>query len=158
MKLKLNYLIIPLITLVVSVVGSTFTSGGMEWYKTINLPAWTPPGSIIGAVWTTIFILTAISALIVWNNISHKNKIFNKIIAVFLLNAFLNVLWSFIFFSQHLIGPAVVEAAVLGLSVIALIILIYPYSKSAALLLAPYAIWVTFATYLTYAIYLVNQA
>ncbi len=154
--MKLNYLIIPLITFLVSVTGSRLTSGGMDWYKTIKLPAWTPPGSVIGFVWTTIFILSTISALIVWNKFS-RNKRFAWIIGLFLINAGLNVLWSFLFFNQHLIGWSVIEAGLLGLSVIGLIILIGPISRLAAWLLAPYAAWVSFATYLTYIIWTLNK-
>lgn len=156
MKLKLNYVVIPLITIITAVVGSSFTSSGMGWYRTINLPTWTPEGGVIGMVWTVIFILSTISALLVWNKIPHKNKRFSLIVAVFILNSVLNVFWSDLFFNLHLIGLAVLEAAALGLSVIALIILIYPFSRLAAWLLVPYALWVTFATYLTYSIYLLN--
>jgi len=153
--MKINYIIIPLITVLVAVVGSWLTSGGMEWYGTINLPEWTPAGSVIGAVWTTIFILTTLSALIVWSR-ANRNRRFWWIIVIFLINAFLNVFWSFLFFSQHLIGPAIWEAGLLDASVIALIILIWPISRLASILLVPYAGWVAFATYLTYTVWLLN--
>jgi len=153
--MKLNYIIIPLITLLVASVGSWLTSGGMGWYQTINLPAWTPAGSVIGAIWTIIFILATISALLVWNRFSHGKR-FNWIFITFAVNAFLNVLWSFLFFGQHLLSLAIIDAALLGISVIALIVLIRHASRLAALLLYPYAIWAAFATYLTYTVWLLN--
>ena len=64
--MKLNYIIIPLIAFLTATIGSFFTGTGMDWYETINLPEWTPPGYIIGIVWTIIFVLTAVSALFVW--------------------------------------------------------------------------------------------
>ncbi len=157
--MKPNYIIIPLITILTSVTGSFFTSQGMDWYKTINLPAWTPEGSFIGGVWTTIFILTTISALIVWNKSSKTpfNKRLRRIIIIFIANAALNVFWSFLFFTSHLIGLAVLEAVLLDISVIILIILIWPISKLASILLLPYAGWVAFATYLTYVIWTLNK-
>jgi len=154
--MKLNYVIIPLITLGVSWLGGRLTSGGMNWYQTIKLPAWTPPGSVIGFAWTTIFILSTISALIVWNRVSHQGR-FWWIIIIFLINAGLNLGWSWLFFNQHLIGPAVWEAGLLGLSVVVLIILIWPFSRLAAWLLVPYGGWVIFATYLTYLIWALNR-
>ncbi len=167
-KMRLNYIIIPLITLGVSWFGSRLTSSGMDWYQTINLPAWTPSGSVIGLAWTIIFILGTISALIVWNKkdkdgiASSPSALGNDtgkkwIIALFLINAGLNLAWSWLFFNQHLIGPAVWEAGLLGLSVVILIILIWPFSKLAAWLLVPYGGWVTFATYLTYLIWNLNR-
>lgn len=154
--MKLNYIIIPLVTFLTALLGSLLTSGGMNWYKTIGKPSWTPDGSLIGTVWTIIFILATISALIVFNKIPHDSR-FKWIIAIFILNAVLNVLWSFLFFNQHLLGPAIFEAGLLGLSVLALIISIWPGSHLAASLLIPYAAWVFFATFLTYKVWSLNS-
>lgn len=154
MSLKTNYIVIPLITLTTISVGSWITSGGMNWYKTIILPEFTPPGSFIGTVWTILFILATISALIVWNKVAGKRK--NIIGSAFILNALLNVGWSFLFFGLHLVGSAIYEAALLGVSVLVLMILIWPVSKLASWLLAPYLAWVSFATVLTYTIWSLN--
>jgi benzodiazapine receptor len=155
LSMKLNYIIIPLITFLTALSGSLLTSRGMDWYKTIVKPSWTPAGSLIGTVWTILFILGAISALIVWNRLPHDNR-FKWIIAVFIINAILNVGWSFLFFNQHLLLTAIFEAALLGASVVALVILIWPLSRLAASLLIPYAVWVLFATFLTYKVWSLN--
>lgn len=154
--MKLNYLVIPLTTLGVAWLGSWLTNSGLDWYRTIKLPAWTPPGSVIGFAWTVIFILGAISALIVWNKVPHQGR-FWWIIVVLLINAGLNIGWSFLFFNQHLIGPAVWEAGLLGLSVLVLIIFIRPLSGWSSILLMPYLAWVIFATYLVYSVWLLNR-
>jgi tryptophan-rich sensory protein len=151
-----NYLVIPLLTLTTATLGSLFTSQGMVWYRTISLPPWTPDGSVIGTVWTVLFILATVSALLIWNR---KLKPFQRCVIVFgfLTNALLNVSWSFIFFTSHRLGLAVVEAGLLGLSVGFLIFLVKPYSRLAAFLMVPYLLWVSFATYLTYAIWQLNR-
>lgn len=154
--MKLNYFIIPLVTLVTALAGSFLTSGGMDWYKKINLPGWTPAGNIIGTVWTILFILATISALLVFNQAVHNKKL-NWIIAAFLANAVLNVYWSWLFFSQHFLGWAIIEAGILGLSVLVLIIMIWPLSRLAAYLLMPYLAWVSFATFLTYMVWSLNK-
>lgn len=153
--MKINYIIIPLITFLTALFGSWLTSGGMDWYKTIKLPSWTPGGSIIGAVWTTIFILSTISALIIWNRAPH-NRHFAWIIIIFIVNAILNIGWSWIFFKMHFFGLAIFEASLLDFSVILLIILIWPLSRLSASLLIPYACWVAFATFLTYRVWSFN--
>ena len=154
--MKLNYFIIPLITAFVTIFGSSLTSRGMDWYEKIKLPTWTPGGNIIGLVWTLIFILSTISALIIWNNYS-ASKNLKWIILFFLLNAGLNVFWSYLFFTAHLINWSIAEMILLELSVLILIILIWPLSKLAGILLLPYSLWVAFATYLTYNIALLNK-
>ena len=154
--IKLNYIILPLITIFVSILGSWITKRGMEWYDTINLPSFTPPGSYIGAIWTVIFILATISALIVWNKMPHEGN-FWWIIALFLINAGLNVFWSYLFFGRHMLNAAFIEAGLLDLSVIGLMILIWPVSRLASALLIPYAAWTAFATYLSYIIWSLNK-
>ncbi len=153
--MKLNYITIPLIVILVSLTGSYFTSLGMDWYNDLNLPSFTPPGSFIGAVWTVIFILTAVSALIFWSK-RNEFKRKNLIISLFLINAFLNVFWSFLFFASHLIGFALIEAVFLEISVILLMIFLCPASKTASALLIPYGAWTLFAVYLNYLIFILN--
>lgn len=154
MKFKANHLVIPLAAVLTAVAGSVVTSDGMAWYRSIRLPAWTPPGAVIGAVWTTIFALAAASALIAWNGAKKEARA--GIAAAFVVNGVLNVLWSCLFFGLHLMGAATGEAALLGLSVLGIIVLVWPVSRLAAALLFPYAGWVAFATYLTYAVWSLN--
>jgi tryptophan-rich sensory protein len=154
--LRLNYFIIPLVAFAVAYFGGRVTSTGMDWYRTINLPAWTPSGAVIGAVWTTIFILTAMSAILVWNK-GMNAKYFPAIVGIFILNAVLNFTWSYLFFGKHLIGTDVFVAGLLEISVLFLIILIWPISKLASSLLFPYSAWVFFATYLNYLIWSLNK-
>jgi translocator protein len=155
LKFKPNFLVIPALIAAVSWLGSLITSANMDWYRQISKPAWTPPGSVIGTVWTIIFILTAISIIIVWNNHRDKKE-FKLIIFFFALNLLLNIGWSAIFFGAHLIGLAFFEALILDATVLVLILLIWKHSKTAALLLAPYFLWVAFASYLTYTIWMMN--
>jgi tryptophan-rich sensory protein len=156
MKIKTNYFIIPLIVVLVGLSGSLITLSGKEWYQSINIPSWTPSGATIGFIWTIIFILSAIAALIAWNKKESVKK--RELIAVvFIANAILNILWSALFFVRHFIGLAALEAGLLGASVFLLIYLIKPISKTAAFLLLPYGLWTFFATYLTYIVGTLNK-
>ena len=160
--MKPNYFVIPIIVFLTATIGSYFTGAGQDWYQTINLPSFTPPGWIIGLVWTFIFILSTMSVLIFWNLPIKKSddkqmKIrFWTVILIFLINAGLNIFWSYLFFYQGLIGAAAFEAVLLSISVIALVVLIWPISRISSLLLVPYAIWVCFATFLNTFIWFLN--
>jgi tryptophan-rich sensory protein len=157
LKLKPNYFTIPLITIMVAWLGGNFTTAGIEsgWYENLAKPAWTPSGSFIGGVWTVIFILATISAIIVWNQLK-DSKNFSKIITLFLVNAFLNFSWSFLFFGSGLIATSAIWAGMIAVSVGLLIYYIWPESKIASWLLAPYLGWVCFATYLNFIIWQLN--
>jgi len=155
--MKSNYVIIPLAVVAVSVIGSSFTGTGIDagWYVSIAKPDWTPPGAVIGAVWTTIFVLTATSALIVWNKNAPDRRT-RYAMATYAINGILNIAWSYIFFVRHWLAFATIESGLLGVSVIVIMALVWKRSRVAVLLLAPYVGWVAFATFLTYLIWRMN--
>jgi tryptophan-rich sensory protein len=153
---KANYFVISFLVLLAACAGNVFTSRGMEWYGTIIIPPWTPSGGFIGLVWTIIFVLSAVSALIFWNK-SSRDKRFWLILTLFLLNAGLNVFWSQLFFVRHLIAVALAEMILLWISTVLLMVLLRRISRLAAWLLLPYALWVAFAAYLTYQILILNK-
>ena len=134
----------------------------MSWYQTIHLPPLTPPTFAFAPIWTIIFILVATAALISYNLPRRRadqciNSLhWSLIVAVFLMNAVLNVLWSYLFFGQHLLGGAVIAAGALFLTVGLLISLIWPLSRQAAIFLLPYAAWVLLATILVYQVWQLN--
>ncbi|PIQ67241.1 hypothetical protein COY25_00810 [Candidatus Uhrbacteria bacterium CG_4_10_14_0_2_um_filter_41_7] len=140
----------------VSLFGGVVTGSSMIWYDSLTLPSFTPDGSIIGTVWTLIFILSAISL----SRVSRKVKSASDrqfIYLAFVVNGLFNVLWSVMFFGLHLLGPAIFEAGFLGLSVALIIGLLYKHDKIAAGLLVPYVSWVSFATFLTYSVWVLNN-
>jgi len=153
--MKLNYFVIPLFVLLVSASGSSITQKGMDWYRTLVLPSLAPPGYVIGIVWTIIFILTAISAILFWNQ-KPQPKHFTTIWLLFFVNGLLNVYWSALFFGQHMIFESIIEMILLNLVNLCLILLLYKDCRKSAMLLLPYLLWVGFATYLTFNIFQLN--
>jgi len=154
-KFKVSYLIIPVITVLVATIGSFITAIGMVWYNGLNFPAFVPSGSFIGLVWTVIFVLSTISALLFYNK-PDKSSSFMVIALLFFNNAFLNILWSSLFFGKHLIGLALIEIIILNLVNLIMIIMLWKKHLISALLLLPYFIWVCVATYLNYSFWLLN--
>ena len=68
----------------------------------------------------------------------------------------LNLGWSWLFFGQQQIGWAVAEIGLLWLAIAACIFTFARHDRIAAWLLLPYLLWVSFAVYLTFAIWLLN--
>ena len=154
-RLKINYLLIPLFVLITASAASYFADVGRAWYKTINLPEWTPPNSLMVLAWTIIFVLSSLSILIVWNKYSSA-KNFGLVISLFVLNAVFTVGWNILFFSQQQIGLAFFLAVLLIVNLFLLIFLIWHYSPLAAYLLIPYSVWVLFSTVLTFNVWMLN--
>lgn len=157
MKYYSAYAAVILFYLAIFWIGGSFTRRGVRtWYLTISKPDFTPPGSFIGMVWTIIYILAAASFL-VFVDAAQEKQIFWPIIGLYILNGIINAAWSYIFFVQHHLGLAVVNAALIGLTVVLLMLVVWPFSQNASILLLPYASWVSFATYLAYRIYRMNS-
>ncbi|UCF87084.1 MAG: tryptophan-rich sensory protein, partial [Nitrospiraceae bacterium] len=152
----IHYILSPLFYLSIAMAGRIFTTAGVHsWYPGLVKPDFTPPGSIIGIVWTVIYILSALSLILFVNAARGKSSLY-PVISLYAINGILNALWSYIFFTRHMLGLAVVDAVLIGITVALIIVFVYRYSKAATLLLIPYLLWVTFASYLTYVIYRMN--
>ncbi len=149
-----NYFIGYVTTLLFFGVGA-ITTLGIDWYQTLILPAWMPPTALVAIVWALLFFLTAISSSHVWNSQPHGRHT-RIAITLYLLNALLVLFWNYLFFGLHLLMLAGVVAALVGLSVVALMIRVSRISKKATWLLAPYLIWMALALYLNHVIWVLN--
>jgi benzodiazapine receptor len=140
--------------LAVATLGGLVTELG-PWYQSLRKPAWQPPDWLFGPVWTLIFGLAALAGVIAWRHAPDRAAR-TRIIGLFALNAFLNLLWSVLFFRLHRPDWALAEVGLLWLSILALIVALAPHSKAASWLLVPYLGWVTFAAVLNLAIVRLN--
>jgi tryptophan-rich sensory protein len=97
-----------------------------------------------------------IAAAMVWEKGYEDDKV-RKAAYVFMLQLFLNVLWSVLFFGLRQPGLAVVEIVLLWLAIIWTIKCFAKVSEPAAWLLLPYLVWVSFASYLNFMVALLNR-
>ena len=126
-----------------------------SWYAALNKPSFNPPSWVFGPVWTLLYIMMGISAYLVWqkrDQITHLPRT----IAVYLIQLVLNLFWTFLFFYAHKIGAAAIEIIALFIVILINARVFYKIDKTAGLLFIPYAIWVSFASVLTYTIYSIN--
>jgi translocator protein len=135
-------------------VGAVTTELG-PWYRALNKPWWQPPDWLFGPAWTTIFALTALSAVYAWRDAPGKTTR-ETIVTLLLANGVFNIVWSVLFFRVQRPDWALIEVGALWASVLLPILVFARYSKRAAWLLVPYISWVTFAGILNYTIVRLN--
>ena len=138
------------------IIGSLFTASSVSgWYMGLVKPALNPPSWVFGPVWTTLYALMGIAAFLVWRRGLARREV--KIaLGVFLGQLVLNTLWSILFFGLQRIDLALIDIVFLWLGILATIITFAKLSKPAAWLLVPYLLWVSFATYLNGALWMLN--
>lgn len=155
---KINWLKLVLsliICLAAGGIGSIFTTPAINgWYAILQKPEFNPPNWIFGPVWTTLFILMGIALYLVWSKSNEQEG--RKAIILFGLQLTLNIAWSFCFFYLHNPLAGLVEIIFLWLAILLTIIYFYKISKSAAYLLVPYILWVSFASVLNYFLFILN--
>lgn len=140
----------------VGAVGAVFTTPEIPgWYATLLRPALSPPNWVFGPVWTTLFFLMGVAAYLVWRRGLHAPGA-RLALGLFLVQLVLNALWTAVFFGARNLGGAVIEIAFLWLAIVFTMAAFARISKTAAWLLVPYLLWVSFAAYLTTSIYLLN--
>lgn len=157
MKFKpVAFIINIAITLSIGALGGLATAQSVKtWYPTLNKPSFNPPNWLFGPVWTSLYILIGVAAYLVWikrDQITH----FPRTVAVYFIQLILNLGWSFIFFYLHEIGFALAEILMLLAAIIINAVMFYKIDKWAGLIVIPYIIWVSFASFLTYNIFILN--
>jgi tryptophan-rich sensory protein len=125
------------------------------WYYRLQKPDWQPPDWLFGPAWTLIFALAALAGVLYWKQPANRSARL-QVLAAYALNAFLNTLWSLLFFRLKRPDWALYEVGFLWLSILLLILLISRGSRSASSLLAPYFVWVSFAAMLNWKIVQLN--
>jgi tryptophan-rich sensory protein len=137
-------------------IGSLFTDpeiGG--WYARIMKPSWTPPNWVFGPVWSTLYLMMAVAAWLVW-----KDKGFAGAglpLALFAVQLLFNTLWSILFFGMHNIGMALLDIGLLWCAILLTILSFWRVQPWAASLMLPYLLWVTYASVLNYSIWKMNS-
>ena len=171
--MKLNNFFKLVIAIAVSeaagVIGSVFTISTIPtWYAGLVKPALNPPAWVFGPAWTTLYALMGIAAFLIWREYSkltlseveglvpQRKRQIKVALGVFGIQLFLNAIWSIIFFGLHNSGWALVDITLLWFAIVWTMVVFYKISRPAAYLLIPYLLWVSFASYLNYSIWVLN--
>lgn len=148
----INYIIIIASILAVAGLGSIFVNLGMEWYDTLNRPTYFVPNFLIPIMWTIIY---SIFAIVLCNWVS-KEDLPKDTIILLILNGIFNVLWCLLFFTLNQPLWGVVSIVLLLILAYLLVANIYKYNKVYAYFTALYPIWVSIATTLNLALWILN--
>jgi tryptophan-rich sensory protein len=137
-------------------IGSLFTRGSIPaWYSLLQKPPFAPPSWLFAPIWFLLYILMGISAFLIWRRGFRQFQVRESII-IFTVQLFLNAFWSYAFFGlkSTLVGLLVIVP--LWTAILLTILNFYKISKTASFLLIPYILWVSYATVLNFAFYLLN--
>ena len=122
-------------------------------YNELIQPSFAPPAILFPIVWTILYTLMGVSYGILKSN----SLTDDKINIIYYSQLFVNALWSFFFFVFEWRLFAFFWILLLIFLVILMIIEFYKKNKVAGLLQIPYLLWISFASILNLAVYLLNR-
>jgi benzodiazapine receptor len=132
-----------------------FASMPGQWYDELAKPAWHPPSWVFGPVWTTLYLLMAVAAWLVWRRGGWTAR--KRPLGLYLLQLGLNAAWTPAFFGLQSPGLALVVILLLLAAIVATLKAFLVVHRTAAGLLVPYLLWVNFATILNLTLWFLNR-
>jgi translocator protein len=143
-----------MVTLMAAGIGSAASIDADSFYRQLVRPAWAPPASVFGPVWTALYVLMGVAAWVVWRVGGFRAA--RTALSVFLVQLAVNALWSWLFFGWHLGAPACADIVLLWALIVATLIAFWRVRPLAGVLLMPYLLWVSFAAVLNYRVWQLN--
>lgn len=156
--LDIKKLIISIfICLFAGFIGSLFTMPAIPtWYATLQKPSFAPPNWVFFPIWTSLFIMMGISLFLVWQKGCEDKKV-KTALYLFTGQLILNALWSVAFFGLRSSLLGLMEIIFLWIAILATILSFMKLSRTAAYLLIPYILWVSFAAFVNFSIWRLNN-
>lgn len=123
--------------------------------QTAIQPPLSPPAILFPIVWTILYALMGIGAarISVTPDSSERDRSLNLFIAQLIINFF----WSLIFFNARAYGFALLWLILLFVLVLWMTLEFRKTDPLAALLQVPYLLWLAFAAYLNYGVWMLNR-
>jgi tryptophan-rich sensory protein len=137
---------------VTAAIGGLGVSGTATEYNSLQQPAWAPPSWLFGPVWTVLYVMIALAGWLAWRQVG-----FTRPLWFYAAQLVLNAIWTPLFFGAGQYGLAFADIVAMWLLIGATVVAFWRVRRAAALLLLPYWAWVTYATALNLAIWLLNR-
>lgn len=132
------------------------TREGSKLYQTtIRQPPLSLPGIVFPIVWGILFALMGIGAARIY--MAPPSLVRTRGLRLFFLQLFFNFFWSIIFFNLQAFGFALLWLLALWALILLMILTFRKTDPLAAWLQLPYLLWVTFAAYLNFGVWMLNR-
>lgn len=140
----------------VGALASRLTREGVALYtQTVLQPPLSPPPFVFPIVWVILYALMGIGAARVY--LTPASNARSRGLLLFLVQLAFNFLWSIVFFNLQAYAFAFFWLIALWILILWMTVSFYQVDKLAALLQIPYLLWVAFAGYLTFGVWMLNR-
>ena len=145
------------LTEAVGALAGLLTRDGTKLYATSILkPPLSPPALVFPIAWAILYALMGIGAARVY--LTPASGVRTRGLRLFLIQLAFNFLWSILFFNFQAFGLAFIWLVILWALILMMTFTFHKTDRLAALLQIPYLLWVLFAGYLNFGVWLLNGA
>ena len=131
------------------------TTDAMAGFSDLNQPPFSPPGWLFPVVWTVLYLLMGLAFYMVTMSDTENEQV-NAAKKVYYGQLAVNFLWSLIFFNLEQYFFAFLWLLFLWVLIFITLIRFNRIRPLAGYFLVPYLLWVSFAGYLNFGIFLLN--
>lgn len=144
------------IPLLVGAATAFLTQNSMTVFALVEKPSLAPPAWLFPVVWTILYTLMGISSYLIVTAEADKSKI-EEASRLYAYQLMVNFLWPTFFFNLGWYGFSFLWLVLLWALVLLMIIRFWEINRIAAYLNILYLIWLTFAGYLNFGIWMLNR-
>lgn len=153
--LRWSLFLVPAIVLLGYLAGQfSGLSGYNFWFSQLTKPASYPEPAMLGIIWTVLYVLMGFAIAVVCTAWGSRYRL--PAILAFVVQFLLNLAWAPVFFLYHEMGTALAILLALDVAVIVTTALCWMVRRKAALMMAPYLVWLLFTTVLVWQILQLN--
>ncbi len=136
------------LVLIYAIGSGLWVNTGDNWYRSLNAPKWQPPDFIFGVIWPYNFIVLGVAAVNVSQRLSTGWVI--TYLGIFAVSIACALTWAYQFYQPHNLSAASTALTLVAILTIPLLIIAFKVSVGIGLLLVPYQIWVSIASFLSW--------
>ena len=151
---KLGFLLFPLLALAVGGLAGSLSRVGIETvYPMLLKSPLTPPGTVFPIVWVVLYVLMGLGMALV---VRKGGPGTTRAAIAWSLQLALNFCWSLLFFGAGQFLAALLCLALMWFMIVVMMLAFHSVSRAAAWMQMPYLLWVSFAGYLNYMVWVMN--
>lgn len=133
-----------------TLIGATIVQNNLAWYHTLPMPLFSPPDAMFCIMWAVLYLLLGIATFL---SLEYSESNTTQLKVLWIIQLVLNASWTPLFFGLHAIGLALLILVFLLAEGILLWYVLKKQTPKTAWLLAPYLLWLCFASYLNVSFY-----
>lgn len=145
-----------LIPLAVGGLAAWLTMDSMAQFAALAQPPLSPPGWVFPVVWTILYLLMGWASFLIWKS-GAPQAAKKRALGLYGAQLAVNFVWPLLFFRAGLYGFALIWLVILLVLVAETMLAFGRIDRRAAWLLAPYILWLLFATYLNAGVWMLNR-